>query len=93
MLHLSLDSTMKRQQTVQELRARLDEGEEAITDELFENVELERDMIQAELYILGVERWHYLWSSPWDEFTDPEWVSPKMVCDQQGWWLPWAECG
>lgn len=66
-----------RKQTIQELRARLDEGEETIVEDLY----LEMDIREAELYILGIERWYCLCSGP------------SVDIGSTIWWLPWAECG
>lgn len=81
----------KRNLTRQELRAYLDEAPGAIDDEILENWWLDLELREAELYLLGIERWQYLWNSPWFEYDAPEWVYYAGL-NEQTWWHAWAEC-
>jgi hypothetical protein len=82
---------MRRRKTRQELRSDIDWTWQGVGEQLEDDQWLQYELRELESYDRGIDRWLYLWNSPWFEYDAPPWVYSEGL-DEQTWWKAWAEC-
>lgn len=80
-----------RRKTRQEIRAEIDWTAQGVFDQFVDGGRLEADLRELEDYHRGINRWLYLYNSPWLEYDAPQWVYSDAL-DEQTWWRAWAQC-